>query len=116
MKTIQRLIGAQVAVTLVAAVVAFSLTGDVHAAVSALIGGGIGFTTAGLYAWRAFGTASREPKELLKAQYRAEATKLAATAALFAAAFALYENVSALTLLLTYIATLSVYWLALLFF
>lgn len=115
MKAVKRIIGAQIAVTLAAAALALLLSENIHAAYSALIGGGIGFFTAWIYARKAFGTRSAEPEELVQAQYRAEAMKLAATMVLFAAAFALYEEVSTLPLLLTYIATLAVYWAALLF-
>jgi len=80
-----------------------------------LIGGGIGFSTAWIYARRAFAAGGEDPRELVKAHYRAEALKLAFTVVLFAAAVVLYEEVSTLPLLLTYIATLAVYWVALLF-
>jgi ATP synthase protein I len=115
MKTVYRIIGAQIVVTLAAAALALLLGDTVHAAYSALIGGGIGFFTAWIYARKAFGTRSAEPEELVKAQYRAEVLKLAFTVVLFAAAVVLYEEVSTLPLLLTYIATLAVYWVALLF-
>ncbi|MBM3357331.1 MAG: hypothetical protein FJY54_06350 [Betaproteobacteria bacterium] len=115
MKTINRIIGAQIAVTLAAGSLAFLLSENVHAAYSALIGGGIGFSTAWIYARKAFAARSEEPKELVKAQYRAEVLKLAFTVILFAAAFGLYREVATLPLLLTYIATLAVYWVALLF-
>jgi len=115
MKTVNRIIGAQIAVTLVAAALALSIGESVHAAYSALIGGGIGFSTAWIYARRAFAAGAEDPREEVKAHYRAEALKLAFTAGLFAAAVVLYEEVSTLPLLLTYIATLAVYWVALLF-
>jgi ATP synthase protein I len=115
MKTVNRIIGAQIAVTLAAAALALLLSENIHAAYSALIGGSIGFLTAWVYARKAFGAGSDEPKELVKAHYRAEVLKLAFTVVLFAAAFGLYAEVATLPLLLTYIATLAVYWVALLF-
>jgi len=115
MKTVHRIIGAQIAVTLAAAALALALGDTIHAAYSALIGGGIGFSTAWIYARRAFAAGGEDPRELVKAHYRAEALKLAFTVVLFAAAVVLYEEVSTLPLLLTYIATLAVYWVALLF-
>lgn len=115
MKAVYRIIGAQIVVTLAAAALALMLGHTVDAAYSALIGGSIGFSTAWIYARGAFVDGGEEPRELVKAHYRAEALKLAFTVVLFAVVVVLYEEVSTLPLLLTYIATLAVYWVALLF-
>ena len=56
-----------------------------------------------------------DPKALLRAHLVGEAQKLALTVILFAAVLILYKGVATLPLLLTFIATLVVYWVALLF-
>ena len=58
--------------------------------------------------------AGGKAQDLLRAQYKAEFYKFAATALMFALTFALFRDVSALYLFLTYCATLAVYWVALL--
>lgn len=115
MKTIRRILAAQIAVTLVAVALVVLTGGDGHAAWSALIGGAIGFITAYVYVRRMFVSRDRSPGELVKAQYRAEFFKLAFTVLLFGATFVLFSDVAALPLFLTYAATLMVYWAALLF-
>lgn len=115
MKTVRRILGAQMAVTVAAALLVLAVSGESRAAWSALIGGAIGFSTAYVYARRMVATRGEEPRELVKAQYRAEFHKLALTMGLFAATFTLYKDIAALPLFLTYAATLMVYWAALLF-
>jgi ATP synthase protein I len=114
MNTVCALLGLQLAVTAAGALAALLISGNIHAVLSAVIGGGIGFLSALAYVRGAFPGGEKNPAELLKAQYRAEALKLAFTVILFAIAFTLYKEVFTLPLLLTYIATLSVYWFALL--
>lgn len=82
-------------------------------AVSGLVGGAIGFVPAWLYVWRMQVAAGSDPRQLLKAQYRAEFYKFAATALLFSLTFIFFRDVSALFLFLAYFATLAVYWVAL---
>jgi ATP synthase protein I len=82
-------------------------------AVSAFLGGAIGFVPAWLYAWKMTAAAGGKAQDLLRAQYKAEFYKFAATALMFALTFALFRDVSALYLFLTYCATLAVYWVAL---
>ena len=108
------IIAAQVAVTLVAALMAYLAGGEARFAWSALIGGAIGFSTAAIYARSMFAARGKEPRELVKAHFRAEALKLVVTVVLLAAVLTIYKDVSTLPLLLTYIATLTVYWFALL--
>jgi ATP synthase protein I len=55
-----------------------------------------------------------DPKALLRAHLVAEVQKLAVTVILFAAVLILFKGVATLPLLLTFIATLVVYWVALL--
>jgi len=115
MKTVRRILGAQMAVTVAAILLVLAMGGEPRAAWSALIGGGIGFSAAYVYARRMFAPRGSGPEALVKAQYRAEFYKLAFTVVLFAATFALYRDIAALPLFLTYAATLMVYWAALLF-
>ena len=86
----------------------------VQAAVSAALGGGIGFTSSLAYALRMRAPKSAEPRDLLKAHVRAEAYKLLTMAGLLAAVFIFLKEISPLPLLLTFIATLAAYWVALL--
>lgn len=105
----------QLAVTLVAALVAGAAQG-IHAAVSAALGGGIAVLSAGAYAWRALrasGTGSN-PKKAFHAQVAGEGYKLAVTLLLFALVFKSYGQLAALPLFLAYAATIVVYWIALL--
>ena len=114
MRTVWLILAVQVGITIAAALLALVIGGEPRTAWSALIGGAIGFSTAAIYARNIFAASGKEPRELVKAHYRAELLKLAFTVGLFAAAFILYKEVSTLPLLLTYIATLTVYWFALL--
>lgn len=115
MKAVGLILAAQVAVTGAAALLAWLISGEMRGAWSALIGGAIGFSTAAVYARSIFAAGGRDPRQLVKAHVRGEVFKLAFTVVLFAAAFILYKEVSTLALLLSYIATLTVYWIALLF-
>ncbi|MGA2552093.1 MAG: ATP synthase subunit I [Burkholderiaceae bacterium] len=110
---VARIIGAQIAVSLVIAALLYGVKGRT-AALSAVIGGAIAFIPAILYASRMVAVAGTDPRRLLRAQYRAEAYKTAGTLALFAATFILYRSVSAPWLFLTYVAALLIYWVALL--
>jgi ATP synthase protein I len=113
MSTIRKLLGTQVVVTLVAAAGCWWLQ-DIQAAVAAAIGGTVGFASGSTYAWK-MKAADGAPAMIVTGHYRAEGYKLAVTVVLFAMTFALYKDVSALPLFLTYVATLLVYWTALLF-
>lgn len=101
---------------LATALIAFPLLPlkGVQAAVSAALGGAIGFLSSLAYALRMRAPKSAEPRDLLKAHVRAEAYKLLTTAGLFVAVFVFLREVSPLPLLLTFIATLAAYWVALL--
>jgi ATP synthase protein I len=112
-KAVRFIIGAQLAITLVPAVAAWML-GDARVAWSILLGGAIGLAGAAVYARSIAASAGKSPGELVKAHYRAEVFKLALTVVLFAAVLTLYKDISTLALLLTFIATLVVYWIALL--
>ena len=115
MKTVRRILGAQIAVTVATVALVLLMGGEARAAWSALIGGAIGFSTAYVYVRRMFASRGGDPMELVKAQYRAEFYKLAFAMVLFGATFVLFSDIAALPLFLTYAATLMVYWAALLF-
>jgi len=106
-------IGLQVGVTALAALVFWGLVGGA-AAKSALLGGAIGAVPTALYALlvarRRFGT----PTSLLRTHLVGEASKLVLMAVLFAAVLNHFRWVIALPLLLTFIATLFSHWFALL--
>ena len=112
-KRILRILGMQLGVTLAASMVLLVVVGPM-AAISAAVGGAIALIPAALYASRMVMVASADPKDLLRAQYRAEAFKTAATLILFLLTFLLFREALAGWLFLTYVATLLVYWAALL--
>ena len=110
---VRRIIGLQVAVSAAIALVCFAIYG-VNAAASAFLGGAIGFLGSLAYARRIAAPQTSDPKVLLRAHFIGEVQKLALTVILFAAVLILYKGVATLPLLLTFIATLVVYWIALL--
>ncbi len=110
------LLRCQFGVTLAAALVA-GLALGVDAAISAGLGGGIAIASALAYAWRALrptGTAAADAKKAFNAQLAGEGYKFAATLLLFALVFKSYAQLVALPLFLAYVATIVVYWMALL--
>jgi ATP synthase protein I len=108
-RTVRQVIWLQVAVT---AMIAASLLGfkGTSAAFSAFLGGSIGFLTSLVYAKTMVLVKGKEPRNLLKAHVRAEAYKLLSTLVLFIAVFSLFRDLWALVLILTFAATLVVYW------
>lgn len=111
----QRVVALQILVSVVLAVILLIASGRA-AAIAAMLGGAIGFIPAWIYAWRMTAVRGTDPKQLLSAQYRAEFYKFAVTAILFSLSFLLFREVSALFLFLGYLATLLVYWVALVMF
>ncbi len=106
----------QLGVTLAAALVA-GLALGLNAAVSALLGGGIAMASALAYVWRALREsrmAGSDAKRAFNAQVAGEGYKFAVTLLLFALVFKSYAQLAALPLFLTYVATVVVYWMALL--
>lgn len=103
----------QVLATLMMAAAA-GLVGSGSAAISALIGGGIGVLSGAAYVWRAMRQGEGEPGKLYRAQMLGEGYKFAVTLGLFALVFVNWRNVPALPLFLAYILTFGVYWVALL--
>ena len=118
-----RIIGLQVAVSVAISLACLVFYG-VNAALSAFLGGAIGFLGSLAYAWKIAGPRARgngdadggraDPRALMRAHLVGEALKLALTVILFVVVLAFYKGVATLPLLLTFIATLVVYWVALL--
>lgn len=115
---VYRIIGVQILVTVVISLVLFPIYGALVAA-SAFAGGAIGFTTGWVYAKRMTAPSADDrgssPQRMLLAHVLAEILKLGLTVILFAAVLVLFREVATLPMLLTFIATLAVYWVALLF-
>lgn len=110
---VRLIIGLQIAVSAAIALVCFAIYGA-NAAASAFLGGAIGFLGSFAYARRIGAPQTSDPKVLLRAHFIGEVQKLALTVILFVAVLVLYKGVATLPLLLTFIATLVVYWIALL--
>ncbi|MDC1310834.1 ATP synthase subunit I [Burkholderiales bacterium] len=81
---------------------------------SALVGGLTALLPSCFYVWRSSRVKTQDPRNLVKAHYRAESGKLAITAGFFALAFTQLGSIAALPLFVTYVATLASYWVALL--
>jgi len=103
----------QAVATLVIAGVFLALSGG-QWAISALAGGGIAVATSLAMIGVMFrGSEGSDPRAVMTRLYAGEATKLALTVVLFVAAIKFMRPAIA-PLLIAYIATLPVYWLALL--
>ncbi|MFA6902413.1 MAG: ATP synthase subunit I [Gallionellaceae bacterium] len=111
---VRRIILVQVSVAVVIALMMLLIVG-VTAAVSAFLGGAIGFLTSLIYAKKMLAPPGSEAKKIIRAHYSAEAYKLIFTILLFSLVFTQYKEVHALSLFATYAATLAVYWIALIF-
>lgn len=111
---VRRIILIQVAVAILIALLMLVIQG-VAAAVSAFVGGAIGFLTSLVYAKKMLAPPGSEAKKIIRAHYSAEAYKLIFTILLFSLVFTQYKEVHALPLFATYAATLTVYWVALIF-
>jgi ATP synthase protein I len=109
--TVGRVLYAQV---LMAAVVAsgFLLMGGWESAISPLIGSGIALLPNCYFAYKIYLARHLEAQGIVKAFYAGETIKLVLTAALFAIVLQ-FPSVDFLTLLVGYIAVLSVFWFAL---
>jgi ATP synthase protein I len=93
---------------------AAGLFGSADAAISALIGGGIGILGAFAYAWRALRGGETDPAKLYRAQLLGETYKIAVVLGGFALVFVEYKDLAALPLFLGFALTVAVYWAALL--
>jgi ATP synthase protein I len=111
-RLVANVVVAQVVVTVVAAGIAFAVSG-ITAALSALIGGGISAAASLVLAWLGFrNAAGASAEQIMRSFYVGEGSKLALTVALFVVVLKTM-TVSYLALFGTYIATLFVYWIAL---
>jgi len=111
---IYRIIGLQVAVAALISLLLLPIYGALVAA-SAFAGGAIGFITSWVYARKMTVPAGSDPRLMLRAHAVAEVWKLGLIVILFVAVLTFFKEVATLPLLLTFIATLAVYWVALLF-
>lgn len=109
------IVGLQVALASLVAVLFLAVDG-LSAARSAALGGAIAVVPGAFYAWRVIRSRSVAPGALLRAHYAAELGKLALTFLLFGATFAWAREVSVGALFAAYIATIMVYWAALMIF
>lgn len=112
LSAVRRIILIQVAVAVTIALLMLFIDG-LTAAVSAFIGGAIGFLTSLVYAIKMLAPPGSEPKAVVRSHYSAEAYKLIVTVLLFSLVFTQFKEVHALALFAAYAATLSVYWVAL---
>ncbi len=108
----RKVVALQALVTLSIALVLLFWKGP-GVAISSFLGGAVGFIPAWIYTQKMAAVSGGEPQDYLRAQYKAEFYKFAVTALLFALTFTLFRDVSAAALFLTYVATLLVYWVAL---
>ncbi|HCX32503.1 MAG TPA: hypothetical protein DHV08_02420 [Rhodocyclaceae bacterium] len=107
-----RVVALQASATVAIALVLLVRDGG-NAAMSALIGGGIGFVPALVYVRSMAVAPGADARRALSAQFRAEFFKFAATAVLFVLTFVWFRDVAPVALFLTYLATLAMYWVAL---
>ena len=109
-----RVVGLQVLVTVLISLSVLAFYGALAAA-SAFAGGAIGFVTSWAYVKKmAAPSGGRDPRVLLRNHVLAECLKLGLTVVLFAAVFIFFKGVAVLPLLLAFMATLAMYWVALL--
>ena len=111
---VRRIILIQVAVAVVIALLMLAFQG-VIAAASAFAGGAIGFLTSLIYAIKMLAPPGSDANKIMRSHYSAEAYKLFFTILLFSLVFTQYKEVHVLPLMATYAATLTVYWVALIF-
>ncbi|MDQ5910235.1 MAG: synthase protein [Pseudomonadota bacterium] len=108
----RKIIAIQLLVTLLIAIISLLLS-DVHAAYSAVVGGGISTIVTLYFASKVFSARIGSPAaKIARAFYIGEVVKLLLTILLFSIAL-LWLHVSPLPLLLAYMAALLAYWLAL---
>lgn len=108
--TVNLIISLQVAVTLAAGLIVWLVSGEGESAAAAVWGGSIGFLSALVYVCVIRTGRGRNPSELVRVHYLAQALKFGVTIALFGATFVIARRIAPLPLFLTYIATLLTYW------
>lgn len=113
MKPVVRWVLSRQALTTLCVAAVAGAAGGRNAAVSALLGGGIGMLGAFAYAWRAVRDEA-DPKKAYRAQMLGETYKYAVVLGGFALVFLGYRDLAALPLFLGFALTVVVYWMALL--
>lgn len=109
--TVGRVLCAQVLMaTLVAS--GFLLIGDWKSALSPLLGGAVAVVPNLYFAYKVYLARNQEAQGIVNAFYTGETVKLVLTAALFSIVLQI-PSVNFLTLLIGYVAVLSVFWFAL---
>ncbi len=109
------ILGLQLAVAAVV-VAGFGAASGVRAATSAAAGGLIAVVPGGFYVWRVIRARNAPAQKLMSVHFAAEMGKLGLTVLLFGATFAWFRDVAVVPLFIAYIATLLVYWAALMMF
>lgn len=112
--TVVWIISVQIIVTIAISLILL-IAQNLAVAASAFAGGAVGFLTSLVYAKKMFAPQGAELKKVIRAHYSAEAFKLGFTILLFSFVFSQFKDVHALPLFATYVATLAVYWVALIF-
>ena len=112
MKVVLQVIGLQIAITLLTALLFFYKSNE--AALSALIGGSIGFIPSAIYMFYVRGKKIVTPQHLLLAWHMTGFFKFALI--LFVATLVLIKGIVIFPLILTYILTLLAYWFVLMLF
>lgn len=110
--TVRKIMIAQVLMAILVAS-GFFMQGGWSFALSPLLGALVAVLPNGYFAYRVFATRHLEAKGMVKAFYSGEAIKVLLTAAVFALVYQV-PNINVLTLLVGYLAVLSVFWFALL--
>jgi ATP synthase protein I len=114
LSAVRRIIIIQVAVAILMALIVLIFS-NLTAAASALAGGAIGFLSSSVYAIRMHVQNGSDARKIMRAHYSAEAFKLTIAVLLFTLVFTQFKELQALPFLGTYVATLTVYWIALIF-
>lgn len=111
--SVYRIIQIQVAITVTIALIMLVFQ-SLSSAISAFVGGAIGFLTSLIYAKKMQAPSGSDPRTILRAHYKAEAYKMVFTILLFSLVFTQFKEINALPLFAAYAATIAAYWLALL--
>jgi ATP synthase protein I len=111
--TVWKVLYAQILITIAVAIVFWGISGG-KLAISALSGGGIALIPNLFFALKIYLARNSQPQDMVNAFYIGETIKLVLTAALFAIAFQ-FRTIDFVTLLVGYIAVLSVFWFALIY-
>ncbi len=111
--SVYRIIQIQVVITVTIALIMLVFQ-SLSSAISAFVGGAIGFLTSLIYAKKMQAPSGSDPRTILRAHYKAEAYKMVFTILLFSLVFTQIKEINALPLFVAYAASIAAYWLALL--